>query len=177
MHECDRHQYKKDDGNSTGARQIIIRPVKPTDCEDLQRNCFVRNTLEEMKANLAANIEQVKAGNAVQLVAVDNGAVVGNVILLRKNHPLHAHMCELYSVVVANTHWRRGIARKLINEAVKCAAELGLKLVLISVRGGEPAEQVYRKLGFIEYGRLPGGIVEPWNDNAVYDEIFFYLPT
>jgi hypothetical protein len=65
---------------------------------------------------------------------------------------------------------------RVINEAKKQATEMGLKLVTISMRGGEPAEEVYRKLGFIEYGRLPDGIIEPWNDNKAFNEVFLYLP-
>jgi len=48
-----------------------------------------------------------------------------------------------------------------------------------STRGGTTAETVYRKLGFIEYGRLPNGIVEEppfWEKRYAYDEVLFYLP-
>jgi len=50
------------------------------------------------------------------------------------------------------------------------------EILEIGVRGGTPAEEVYRRLGFTEYARLPQGIKEPWGDGNVFDEILFYQP-
>ena len=44
----------------------------------------------------------------------------------------------------------------------------------ISCRGGTPAEGAYRGLGFVEWGRLPGGLVE--EDGTAFDEVHSYLP-
>jgi hypothetical protein len=35
---------------------------------------------------------------------------------------------------------------------------------------------VYRRLGFVEWGRLPRGIVEPREEPKVYDQVHFYMP-
>jgi hypothetical protein len=53
---------------------------------------------------------------------------------------------------------------------------MGVEILEIRVRGGTPAEEVYRRLGFIEYACLPGGIKEPWGDGNVFDEVLLYLP-
>lgn len=50
-----------------------------------------------------------------------------------------------------------------------------LNSAMAAWRGGTPVETVYRKLGFIEYGRLPNGLIESWGEHDVYDEVFFYM--
>ena len=52
---------------------------------------------------------------------------------------------------------------------------MGLQILEVGCRGGTPAEQVYGRLGFVECGRLPGGISKPWNEGRVYDEVSFYM--
>ena len=43
-------------------------------------------------------------------------------------------------------------------------------------RADTPAEQVYPRLGFVEYGRLPRGIKESWGDQRVFDMVYLYQP-
>ena len=38
--------------------QIIVRPVSLYDFQDIQKNCFVRNTLEEVENRIRENIEK-----------------------------------------------------------------------------------------------------------------------
>ncbi len=49
---------------------------------------------------------------------------------------------------------------------------MGVELLATSCRAGTTAETVYRRLGFAEYGRLPGGIKEAWG--RVFDEVLLY---
>ena len=51
---------------------------------------------------------------------------------------------------------------------------MGIDILEISCRGGESAEKIYCKMGFSEYGRLPGDIKEPWGDHKVYDIVYYY---
>jgi hypothetical protein len=53
---------------------------------------------------------------------------------------------------------------------------MGLEILEVGCRGGTPAEAVYPRLGFVECGRLPRGIVEPWGACQAYDEVSFYMP-
>jgi hypothetical protein len=62
----------------------------------------------------------------------------------------------------------------LVEAAPDRAAGLGVTLLEIDCRGGEPAEKIYPRFGFLEFGRLPGGIVEPWEEGQVFDQVFFY---
>ena len=152
--------------------QILIRTVSLNDVNDIQKHCFVRNTLEEVEKRISENIEKQNNGSIIQYVAEVDGHVVGTMTLGKENHPLYAHRCGLGDVVVGGEYQGKGIARKIFEQCVDYCRNNGIKIITDSVRGGEPAEQVYHKLGFIEYGRLKGGIVESWNDNKEYDHVF-----
>jgi GNAT superfamily N-acetyltransferase len=108
-------------------------------------------------------------------VAEVEGVVVGTGGLVRKAHALRAHRGELVSLVVHPDYQRTGIARRIVTDLCGRAAEMGLQILEVGCRGGTPAEVVYGRLGFVECGRLPGGIVEPWNEGRVYDDVSLYM--
>ena len=158
------------------ASVIVVRVVRPDDAAMLQSNCFARNTVEETTARINNDLQGYADGRVVPLVAEMDGVVVGNAVLKRNNHPLYRHRADLVDVVVCSAYQRRGIARRLIEALRDQAAQIGVTIFETSVRGGTPAEKVYRKVGFQEYGRLLGGIVETWGECGVYDEVFFWMP-
>ncbi len=155
---------------------IIIRPVEPTDAAQLREHCFSANTLAEVEERIAHNLRAHREGTEAHLVAEVDGVVVGTGGLVRKTHPLHAHRGELVSLVVQPHYQRRGIARRIVAELCRYVKEFGLQILEVGCRGGTPAEVVYGRLGFVECGRLPGGIIEPWGERRVYDEVSFYVP-
>jgi GNAT superfamily N-acetyltransferase len=159
---------------------ILIRPVEPGDAAQLRENCYSANTLAKVEERIADNLRAYQEGTGVHLVAEVKGVVVGTGGLVRKAHPLHAHRGELVSLVVHPDYQRRGIARRIVTDLRRYAAEMGLQILEVSCRGGTPAEVVYGRLGFVECGRLPagilpGGIIEPWSERRVYDEVSFYM--
>jgi GNAT superfamily N-acetyltransferase len=158
------------------ARTILVRPVQPEDAEPLRANCYSANTLAQVKERIAQNVQAYEQGTEVHLVAEVDGIVVGTGGLVRKTHPLHAHRGELVSLVVHPDHQRQGIARRIVAELCRYAAPFGITLLEVGCRGGTPAETVYARLGFVECGRLPGGIVEPWGEQRAYDEVSFCMP-
>ncbi len=158
------------------ASVIVVRVVRPDDAAMLQSNCFFRNTVEETAARIDENLQGYAEGEVIPLVAEVDGIVVGNSMLKRRNHPLCRHRADLADMVVCDEYQRRGIARRLIGALRDRAAQIDVTIFETSVRGGTPAEEVYRRVGFQEYGRLPGGIVEPWGECGVCDEVLFWMP-
>jgi len=181
--------------------RVAIRIVQETDAEDLWENIFSQNTLAEVKWRVTSSyLQEYAAGVGVPLVAEVDGHVVGNIYMTFIEHPLRAHICELWDLVVNPGFQRMGIARRLLEECKtlavnvgktksvasvrgatteECktiAANTGKSMMLTSARGGTTAETVYRKLGFIEYGRLPNGLIEPWGEQCAFDEVLFYMP-
>jgi len=97
--------------------------------------------------------------------------------LARETHRLLSHRAEWGGVVVCRHYQRRGIARALLQETLVRAASWGIELVTVGVRGGTGAEQVYHRLGFREYARLPGGFKEVCDGKVtVFDDVRLYLP-
>ena len=155
---------------------VTIRPVQREDAAALRDNCFSANTLQQVQDHIEQTLKAASEGKAVQLVAVIDRVPIGIITLERNSHPLRAHRAELVGLVVDPRHQREGIARRLVAECRLRASQMGIEMLEISCRAGEPAEQVYRQLGFIEYGRLPRGLVEPGPDRKPFDEVYFYLP-
>lgn len=155
---------------------VTVRPVRLSDAAQVRENCFSMNTLEEVQSRIATNLQVFAQGRGVQLVAEVDGIVVGTVLLMRHSHPLEAHRAELADLVVHGDYQRQGIARRLVEESRAYAASMGIEILEIGCRAGTVAEKVYPRLGFLEYGRLPWGIIEPWGDRKVFDQVYFYQP-
>jgi GNAT superfamily N-acetyltransferase len=158
------------------AIDIVVRPVRLSDAVDLRDNCFSMNALEEVQSRIRTNLRTLEEGSGLQLVAEVDGRVVGTVALNRHTHPLFAHRAQVDDVVVHGDYQRRGIARRLVAELRNRAQAMGVEILEVSCRAGTAAEQVYPRLGFIEYGRLPRGIKEPWGDYQVFDMVYLYQP-
>ena len=155
-------------------RSVVVRPAAPDDAEQLQRNCMSMATEEQVREEIS---EHAREADHAQLVAEVGGVVVGNAVVIRREHPLMRHRAGLFSLVVSEAYQGRGIARRLVEAASARAAAMGAEILETSCRGGEPAEAVYRQLGFVEYGRLPGGLVEPGGERRVFEEAYFYRRT
>jgi GNAT superfamily N-acetyltransferase len=155
---------------------IVVRAVQLSDAADLRDRCFSMNTLEDVRSRVRANLQALEDGNGLQLVAEVGGRVVGTAALNRHTHPLFAHRAQVDDVVVHGDYQRRGIARRLVAELRNRAQAMGIEMLEVSCRADTPAEQVYPRLGFVEYGRLPRGIKESWGDQRVFDMVYLYQP-
>lgn len=156
---------------------VTIRPVRREDAADLQANCFSRNTLEEVQQQIENLLDDFTRCQALRLVAEVEGTVAGNADLIRETHRMKRHCAEWAGVVVGGPYQGRGIARALLTETLVQAATWGIELLTVGVRGGTAAEGVYRRLGFREYARLPGGLKEAREGQLlVFDEVMLYMP-
>lgn len=153
---------------------ITFRLIAPDDAAQLQANCMSLATVEGIRQRIPEELRAYEAGEKVPLVAIVDGEVRGTATLVRHPHHLRRHIADIAGVVVDHRYWRRGIARGLFAELSARAAAMGVELLATSCRGGTPAETVYRRLGFAEYGRLPNGLKEA--SGKVFDEVFLYRP-
>ena len=155
---------------------VIIRPVRREDAVDLQANCFSRNTLEEVQQQVESSLATMADGQWLHLVAEVDEIVVGSAELKRETHRLLQHRAEWTGVVVSGLYQGRGIACALLRETLAQATTWGIELLTVGVRGGTGAEEVYRRLGFREYARLPGGFKEVRDGKLlVFDDVSLYL--
>lgn len=140
--------------------KVEVRPAKLDDAFSLQRNCLSANTIDEVKGFLERDVEEMKRGRKVRLVADISGEVVGNLEIFFSQHPLMFHTADIYTVVVNPTFRGKGIAMKMIETAFETAKERGIKIVKTDVEAkNTPAIKLYSKAGFKEYGRLERGLI------------------
>jgi GNAT superfamily N-acetyltransferase len=156
---------------------VIIRPVRREDATDLQINCFSQNRLIEVQQQIEGLLADFARGQALRLVAEVDGSVFGSADLLHETHRLKRHRATWGGVVVCGNFQGIGIARALLQETLTQAATWDIKLLTVGVRGGTSAEGVYRRLGFLEYARLPAGFKEEREGSLlVCDDVCHYLP-
>ena len=97
----------------------------------------------------------VASGRRVVLIASADGRVAGTVQLDLDTPPNQPHRGEVAKLLVHPDFRRFGIARRLMVELERHAAEAGRSLVTLDTRTGEAAEPLYLSLGYEIVGRVP----------------------
>jgi ribosomal protein S18 acetylase RimI-like enzyme len=97
-------------------------------------------------------IRNIRHGNP-QLVAMDDGVVVGWCDITRNTRPTKAH-CGLLGMGLLPEHRGKGIGTRLMTEIMERAGARGLHRVELEVfEENSAAIALYRKFGFKEEGR------------------------
>jgi len=109
----------------------------------------------------------------VLLVALDDAdAVLGSVTVRRNDHRLRRHRASLGGFVITESARGTGLARRILGASADWARTHGCEILELDCRSGTHAEDAYRGLGFMEYGRLPGGLVEP---AGTFDQVEMFI--
>ena len=139
---------------------IVLRPARLEDAKALHESCYPEADLEDVAFFLAWSLRQVERGRMVRLVAEVDGQVVGTAQLT-----MWGSEGEIGSVVVAESHRRQGLARRLIAALTAEARARKLAALEIGVRRDQPHIQAfYESLGFrpaIKKGELHPPFSEP----------------
>lgn len=116
--------------------------------------------------------DDVEAGSKVLLVADHDGRPAGTVILQLMWQPNQPHRAEIAKLLVHRRARRQGLARRLMRRLEEEARARARTLLLLDTVSGGPAEALYRSMGWIEVGRVPGFALSPYG--ALDDTTFFY---
>lgn len=116
--------------------------------------------------------DDVDAGSKVLLVAEHEGRAAGTVILQLLWQPNQPHRAEVAKLLVHSRARRQGLARRLMARLEDEARMRGRTLLLLDTVSGAAAEALYRSMGWIELGRVPGFALSPYG--ALDDTTFFY---
>jgi len=117
--------------------------------ENLQRAAALANEAdrEHILANPdAIDLPQTQIDEGHVLVAERDGAVLGFAVVL----PREDGDADLDGLFVAPTHWRQGIARRLVDEAGRLASARGARA--LHVVGNPHARAFYELQGFAQIG-------------------------
>jgi GNAT superfamily N-acetyltransferase len=114
-------------------------------------------------------LEGVHSGRDVLALLTVDGAAAGWAALVGSLSPLRRHWGTVLRVQVHPAHQGRGLGKVLMAGVHDIARGRGLEFLHLTARGGTGVDAFYRRLGYTEYGRLPGAIrVAPGDDR---DEI------
>lgn len=102
-----------------------------------------------------AVLDDVAKQTRILLVARDADSIVGSVQLVLATQPNGQHRAEVQKLFVLRNLRKRGIGRRLMQALEQVAREIERTLLVLDTRQGDTAEQLYRKLGYIEVGFIP----------------------
>ena len=164
-------QYKKTIKLKDG-RRCLIRNATAHDAEDILLNLkkvheetnFLLTypdekgfSIEEEKSFLS---QKEESAAEVQLCALVGDVIVGlaGVAPIGAREKIH-HRAEL-GVSIEKDFWHLGIGSALTKASLECATKSGFRqLELEVVADNENAIALYKKIGFVEYGRNPRGFI------------------
>lgn len=112
-------------------------------------------TVEQEGAFLKAKTE---SSNEIEIVAVVDGKIAGTAgIDAVGNKYKTKHRAE-FGIGIAKEFWGLGLGRALTEACIECAKEAGYtQLELDVVSDNASAISLYKKVGFVEYGKNPKG--------------------
>jgi len=102
--------------------------------------------------------EKTESPNEIEIVAVVDGMVAGTagIEAVGAKYKLK-HRAEL-GIAILKEYWGLGIGKALMEACIECAKDAGYtQLELNVVAENERAVSLYKKMGFVEYGRNPRG--------------------
>lgn len=97
----------------------------------------------------------------ILLVAETDGEIAGAVQLALEPRPNGNHRAEVSKLLVHTAYRRRGIARQLLEALETHARAASRSLLVLDTKSGEPAETLYRELGYVCAGVIPGYARDP----------------
>ena len=94
----------------------------------------------------------------IEIVAEVDGKIVGTAGVESLGNKLKLRHRAEFGVSVARAFWGLGVGRALLEACVECARRAGYtQLELTAVAENERALSMYRRAGFVEFGRNPRG--------------------
>ncbi|MED1561770.1 GNAT family N-acetyltransferase [Alkalihalobacillus alcalophilus] len=91
----------------------------------------------------------------VLFVAKINNQIVGSVQLQLCAKQHGRHRAEIAKLMTHPHYRRNGIGRSLMNKAEERAKKERRSLLVLDTREGDPSNQLYTSLGYIQAGRIP----------------------
>jgi ribosomal protein S18 acetylase RimI-like enzyme len=105
--------------------------------------------------------EDVDAGGRLLLAAFVDGEVVGTVQVVHALPPNQPHRADVAKLLVHRKARRRGVARALMERAEAEARAEGKTLLVLDTVTGDPADALYRGMGWNVVGTIPNYALYP----------------
>ena len=89
------------------------------------------------------------------LVAIDGNKLIGAVQLAVTKKPNGSHRGEVEKLMVHTSARGKGTGKLLMKALEDKALNIGQSLLVLDTRLGDAASDLYRKVGYVEVGRIP----------------------
>ncbi|GGK34293.1 GNAT family N-acetyltransferase [Nocardia camponoti] len=99
-------------------------------------------------------IQGLSSDRSGVLAVLWGSTIVGAVCMNRSATANQAHIAELTTGVVDKAHRKRGVVAVAFRGIVDRCSEEGIDILRLDVREGTDSERIWRRFGFMEYGRL-----------------------
>jgi ribosomal protein S18 acetylase RimI-like enzyme len=139
----------------SGAAVSFLPPLEATQAEE-----WWQGTLAE------------SSSRAIFLVARDQQGIAGTVQVQPAWAPNQPHRGEIVKLLVHSRAQRHGLATRMMSAIEAEAGAAGYGLLTLDTKRGDPAERLYRKLGWNELGMIPRYAMNP--DGTPHDAVFFW---
>lgn len=147
-------------GGPDGGLGVRIRRMAPADVEAVMA---IERSVFSVPWTPATFRSLLRRDGACAWVAEAGAAVVGYAVVWAV-----LDEAELGNVAVAASHRRRGVATRLVGEAMEWLEARGVREVFLEVRASnESARRLYGSVGFEAVGRRPGYYSRPREDALV----------
>jgi ribosomal protein S18 acetylase RimI-like enzyme len=116
--------------------------------------------------------QEVIQPGVIVWIAVKNGKIIGTVQLhlaMKKNA---SHRAEVAKLMIHPSYRRNGIAKLLMQTLEETAKKDGRSLLVLDTRSGDPSNNLYVSLDYIEAGRIPKFARS--SSGNLDDTIFYY---
>jgi GNAT superfamily N-acetyltransferase len=110
---------------------------------------------------------------AIFLVARDGGDIRGTVQLHPAWAPNQPHRAEVAKLLVDRAARRGGLGTRLMGAIEEEARAAGFHLLTLDAKRGTPAEKLYRRLGWMPVGTIPGFALDP-DGTTLHDAVLFF---
>ena len=150
-------------------RDVILRTPKWEDIDDLlalinslideEADIWMREpvTRNEQIHWLSRRLAAIEKGQVIQIVAEVNSHVIANTDVTIKIGQ-RSHVGDI-GIIIKQGYRDIGIGSEMLKQLIAQARQRGLIIVTLGVFAtNSRAKHVYEKLGFREYGRIPGEI-------------------
>lgn len=128
---------------------------------------------EQAEAFWQGVAQDVAAGRTLLYVARANtGAILGTVQLHPIHKPNQPHRADVAKLLVHSRARRRGVGAALMLHLEDEMRRLGRNLLTLDTASGSGGDFLYRKLGYVEAGRIPNFALTP--DGRPSEATFLY---
>ena len=124
----------------------------------------------EVWVETAAKLDSMRL---VLLVAVEDGAVVGTVQIVRAESENGRHRAEIQRLAVRADRRGSGVGRALLGAAVQRSRGLGLRLLWLTTHEDTGSDRFYEAVGWTRLGAMPLYSARP--DGTLAGGAMYYL--